>query len=162
MELDTTKTTQQLLSEIADCQRRAQRRERITAIACIILALTLTTVCAVVIPRIMGIAGRIETALGDIEEITAGAETFFTNANAMVEENSQAMTDAVQKLNGVDIDTLNDAIGQLNEVVGENSDNVTEAIKKLNGVDFEKLNKAITDLSDAVHPLGEFARLFQR
>ncbi len=167
--MENEKTTQELLTELVSLQRRAARRSLITAVLGLVIVVALAAAIFSVVPRALALADRAETALGEIDTLMSGvgatmedAQTLITNTNTMVETNSQAVTDAVQKMNDIDIDGLNDGIATLNRVVSENSDNVTSAIKKLNNIDFDKLNKAIADLSDAVHPLGEFARLFQK
>ena len=52
-------------------------------------------------------------------------------------------------------------IDNTNKMVEDNTGTVTEIVKKLNEVRFDELNEAISDLNTAIHPLAEFAKLFE-
>ena len=130
----TPERTEELLAAILKTQKKTARRAGITAFAHALLILVLLAVIAggiFIVPRVMEIADRAknvlveaETLIAEVREIAGNTGTMVENANtviseagAMIEQNTGAVTEAVQKLNGVDFEKLNEAIRNLNDAV---------------------------------------------
>ena len=56
-------------------------------------------------------------SLAEVDTLIGEAGTLINNTNSMVETNTDAVTDTIQKLNEVDFEGLNSAIQNLNDVV---------------------------------------------
>ncbi len=136
--METGKTTEELLQDILKYQKRSSRLTRIAAIAALFLALVIAVALALVLPKAVklidnateslaevdGLIEDTEKVMGDLNDITVQVNTVITdagvlidNSNSMVEDNTDAITETVQKLNQVDFETLNKAINDLADVV---------------------------------------------
>ena len=58
-----------------------------------------------------------QASLAEVDALIGEAGTLINNTNSMVETNTDAVTDTIQKLNEVDFEGLNSAIQNLNDVV---------------------------------------------
>ena len=116
-----------LMEELVNNQKRLVLQTRIGLIVNGLLGLALVVVLAVMIPQLAR-AGKALTAveqaaadagtlIGNTETMVADASVLIENANAMVTDNTEAVTETVQKLNEVDFEGLNEAIGKLNTAV---------------------------------------------
>lgn len=93
---------------------------RATSVAVIALVLVL-------IVSVLGVISKASTALDNVNEISKQVEELnlsemnlkemVDNINDMATESQEAITNATEKLNGVDLETLNEAIQSLNKVV---------------------------------------------
>lgn len=127
-----------LLAELLKGQREAQRfREAVVCVGAALAALLLIA-ALVVLRRAVGTLGRIESPLtrtdalaGDVSarmgdmnalaaetnDMVADAEELIGNANRVVVSNTEAVTEAVKRLNGVDFALRNQAINDLADAV---------------------------------------------
>ena len=60
----------------------------------------------------------VNEAIENINTMSASITDTSENMNAMLTDNAQALTDAVDKMNAIDFDTLNKAIKDLHDAVG--------------------------------------------
>lgn len=111
------KTTEALLQELLTWQKKEARRARVAAFFNILLVLALLAALFVLVPRALRLADGAEQSLAEINRLTASAQTLIENADAMVTENTDAVSETVRKLNEVDFEGLNQAIGSLNDAV---------------------------------------------
>ena len=117
----------QILNELIENQRKLVRQARLTSAVNLIIGLVLIAALVTVIPRVR----HVETSLSEIDQLVEDAGVLIGNTNTMVEDasvlientntmvtdNTDAVSEAVQKLNDVDFDTLNDAIENLNTAI---------------------------------------------
>ena len=79
-----------------------------TVLTCLLAALLVTVLIA--LPRAL-------RTLEGVEQTLRQVDAFVENANEMVSANADSVTEAMEKLNGLDFDALNQAIGDLSEAV---------------------------------------------
>lgn len=120
------------LEKLEKCNRQQVRYARaqclfsIAAAACCLLLL-LTV--AKIVPdikalsnEISGIAAQAETVLSNLETVTeelaaADLEGLVSDVDSLVSTSQEGVENALEKLNAIDIQTLNQAIADLSEVV---------------------------------------------
>ncbi|MBQ1729422.1 MAG: hypothetical protein II036_03610, partial [Oscillospiraceae bacterium] len=64
----------------------------------------------------------ITEGISNINELVEETDKMMENVNGVLDENTDAVTDTVKKLNEIDFDSLNEAIKNLNDVVKPLSD----------------------------------------
>ena len=94
---------QDMLEELLTVQRASARRSLIMTVAVVVLAVGLLVAIFTLVPRLMTVMDHMETTL--------------ENINTWVEANTDAASGALQKMNELDIDSLNQAINDLADVV---------------------------------------------
>lgn len=97
-----------LLREMIDTQKRSLRHTRIAAIAAVLMACALLVSLAVVLPRV-------NAAIDSVEDSVAEVSVFVRNADRFLTENTDAVSQALEKLNEVDLDRLNEAVSNLSD-----------------------------------------------
>lgn len=93
---------------------------RCARIGTYLTAALLAVVCIALlfaVPRVTRALDHMETTLTQIDALTEAAVTVAENANALVVDNTEAVSEAMQKFNAVDFDALNRAINDLADVV---------------------------------------------
>ncbi len=97
----------------------------VAAVCCLLLLVT----AAKIVPHIRelsgeitGIAGQVETVLTNLETVTedlaaADLESLVTDVDSLVASSQEGVQGALEKINAIDIDTLNRAIHDLAEVI---------------------------------------------
>ena len=63
-------------------------------------------------------ASRVNEAIKGVNTMTGSITDTSDNMNSMLTDNSQSLTDAVEKMNNIDFDGLNKAIQDLQDAVG--------------------------------------------
>lgn len=111
------KNTEELLRQLLAYQKKEVRQTRLATFINFLLVVAVIAALALLTPRVLKLAGDVETSLGEVNRVTASAQELIGNANAMVEENTDAVTETIRKLNELDFDTLNTAIRNLDDAV---------------------------------------------
>ena len=132
------KTTEELLEEILKYQKRGSRITRIAAFAVIFIVVIFAGALALMIPRAVNLLDHARESLAEIDylidetgdlitntnnlvenfnDLSDGTTALIDNANKMISDNTDAITETVQKLNDVDFETLNQAIQDFSAVV---------------------------------------------
>lgn len=115
----------QLLTQIRDLKKKQLMWQRVSA-ACLfgIFAVLFITV-SIIIPmatttlsNIDQVAGEMYETIDEIDTMVAEMTTASTNLNKLVDDNSQALTDAINNIAGIDFEGLNKAIKDLKDTVG--------------------------------------------
>ncbi len=115
----------QLLTQIRDLKKKQLMWQRVSA-ACLfgIFAVLFITV-SIIIPRatttlsnIDQVSGEMYETIDEIDTMVAEMTTASTNLNKLVDDNSQALTDAINNIAGIDFEGLNKAIKDLKDTVG--------------------------------------------
>jgi len=157
MEPNETRDTARLLSEMLEDQKKLLRRANIAFYCMLTLIAVLLIAVLVLAPRAFALLEHMETSLQEVDQVV-------DSANSLLADNTQAVTEAVEKINAIDFEGLGDGINTLvtdaDRLVSDNTQAVTEAVEKINNVDFEALNKAIRDLAAVVEPLAKLRNVF--
>ncbi len=111
---------------------------RITCAAAVVMALALVITVIVLVPRAVGTLEQVNSLIEDVTETVSDANEVIANANTtlggfdemskeittaaegingLVDENSDVLTDSMNKLNSIDFEGLNNAIKDLQAVV---------------------------------------------
>ena len=115
----------QLLTQIRDLKKKQLMWQRVSA-ACLfgIFAVLFITV-SIIVPRatatlsnIDQVSGQMYETIDEIDTMVAEMTTASTNLNKLVDDNSQALTDAINNIAGIDFEGLNKAIKDLKDTVG--------------------------------------------
>ena len=107
------RSAEELLAETLKYQKKAYRRAGITAIAHFLLIITLLALlaaAALFAPRVISLVNHAEESLSAVDALI---EEF----DGLVSDNTDALTDAIRKLDSIDFDRLNKAIGNLSDAV---------------------------------------------
>lgn len=135
----------ELLAELLAYQKKDSKRNRIAAFANILLIVVLLVALITIIPRALDLVNHVESSLQeldalaeqaneviveangladeagrmmtDMDTLASDASVFIGNANKVLEENTEAVTNTVQRLNEVDFEGLNEAIENLNDAI---------------------------------------------
>ena len=143
-----TRSSEELLAELLQSQKKATRHTRIASFANLALAAVLLIAVVTLVPKTVSLISRMHTTLTEIDTLAQEAGEVARSANAIASSAAELAGNA------------NEMIGNVNEVVTANTDAVTEALQKINGVDFARLNEAITNLNNVVRPLSDFFQRF--
>lgn len=88
------------------------------------LLLSIVTV-GILVPKITNtleninsVTQKVETSLGNIDDMATGITDATANLNKLVNDNATELTDAVEKLSQIDYEGLNQAIHDLEDTVG--------------------------------------------
>lgn len=136
--MENTSNTNELLQEILKYQKKNARLTRISAIAVLVMACVFAVALAFLIPKAVKLVEGASNSLAQVDEliddtgvvmqnlndisvevntVISDAQVLIDNSNTMVEDNTDAITETVQKMNQVDFETLNKAINDLSDVV---------------------------------------------
>ena len=117
-------TERELLAELLKSQKKDTRNEKISAIANILLCLLLLIAMAALLPRGMGVIRRADQVLSQVQMTVDQAQqslqkidTLVENTDSIVVENTGAVGEAMQKLNQVDLESLNSSISSLSSIL---------------------------------------------
>lgn len=99
----------QTLAQILKGQQKLLRVSRLRAALLLILVAAIVLSLLLVVPRVLRLADQAGTAIAEIERVMPELETLMEDAGTMMKQNGEAM----QKINGVDFDKLNQAINDL-------------------------------------------------
>ncbi len=105
------------------------RAQCIFSIVAAVCCVTLLILVLVFLPKINGLASQAQTVLTNLEGVTEKLaqadltkvaeqlQTLVSNVDALVTESRDGIAQAVEKLNKIDIEQLNHAIGDLADVI---------------------------------------------
>lgn len=151
----------ELLEEILRQQKKEVRHSRIVSCFCLVLVAALLTVGIIVAPRIIRIANKAETSIdtfdtfmSESQQTLSKVNSFVNGANDLLADNTQALSEAIEKLNSVDYAALGETLQQTGTTLRQTGE-------KLQSIDFETLNNAIRELESVVKPLSDFFSVFQ-
>ena len=105
------------MAELVRHQKRLERNTKITAIVNIALCVILVVTFAAVVPKVRIQMDKLGESLVELDQMVLQAEELIGNANAMIVANTDTVTEAMQKLNSIKFDVLNEAIVNLNDTV---------------------------------------------
>jgi len=127
IEAEETEVLKSLLAK----QNKQLFYSRIASLAVIVMAAAVVIVCIVIVPRVLTTLNQVNTLLSETETTVEQLEDTLTQANGMigeittaatginslVDDNEEILKESVEKMNSIDFEGLNTAIGDLQAVV---------------------------------------------
>lgn len=117
-------TERELLAELLKEQKRGLMSEKVAAIAGVLLCLLLLIAVAALVPRLLGVLRQADQTLSQVQLTVDQAQqslqkidTLVQNTDSIVVENTGAVAEAMQKLNQVDLESLNSSISSLSTIL---------------------------------------------
>ena len=121
----------ELLIELIEKQESRKKWEQIAAFSSVGLFVLFLVAALVLVPRIVRSVSSIDRAVSEAESAISGIETmsqkaedalvgidtFVQNADSMITENTEGVADALDHINAIDYEGLNQAIRDLADVV---------------------------------------------
>jgi hypothetical protein len=129
------RTQEDLLAELLSYQKKEVRHARITTICGIVLAAVLLVALFSFMPKVLAVINHVQESLTQVDELVADAgvliqdsteqinalvgdaTVLIDNANTMITDNTDAVSETVRKLNAVDFEKLNKAIADLDAAI---------------------------------------------
>lgn len=105
---------QELLEEMVRHQRRSLLHTRLALLICVVLLIAAGAALYGlyrIYPAAVGVMEHLESSL-------EGIDRMVSDIDALVEANSETLTEAMEKIRSLDLDQLNEAIGSLSEAAG--------------------------------------------
>ena len=139
----------QILQQLAESSRKQERFARIqciftvaSAVFCLLLLLSVTRVIPQIrtlAEQISGLSAQAETVLTNLETVTdqlaqADVSGMVSNVDALAKTSQSGIQQALEKINAINIDTLNKAIEDLSKVVSP----LANLVQKLDSIPFLK------------------------
>lgn len=142
-----------LLTEIRDqllAQNAHRRRQllllRACAAVCVVLALAVLTVCAILLPPVTQVLSQAQTVMEALDTELLAATMSDLNATARYGVSiAQDAQKALENFAEIDIDTFNESLKDLNA-----------ALLQVSELDVGTLNRAIANLNDTIETLARF------
>ena len=94
----------------------------VSCVAALVLVLDFLPQLEGILPQIHAVLEQMQTVLGNLEQTTAqlasmDLQSMVSNVDALVATGQEGLEQTMEKLNSIDLDTLNKAIGDLAKVV---------------------------------------------
>ena len=137
----------QILQQLAESSRKQERFARIqciftvaSAVFCLLLLLSVSRVVPQVqalAEQISGLSSQAETVLTNLETVTdelahADIDSMVSNVDALAKTSQSGVQQALEKVNGIDIENLNKAIDDLSKIVSP----LADLVQKLSSLPF--------------------------
>lgn len=102
--------------------KKQYRMNQITALASVLMLCAVLYSCSLIIPRMNILFTNLEVVMEDIEIITDGLAKsnlpqMINDIDRLVTSSEQSVQDALNKINAIDIATLNKAIKDLSDII---------------------------------------------
>ena len=111
------RNSEELLRQLVTWQKKQVRQTRLAMLVGFLLAAAILAALVLLAPSVIKLADEVESSLSEVNRMTASAQELIGNANAMVTENTDAVSETIRKLNEVDFEGLNTAIHDLEDAV---------------------------------------------
>ena len=123
--MEENKEMLELLRKIEKSSRAQARTGTLVCIFALIAAVSCVAALMLVLdflPQIHAVLEQMQTVLGNLEQTTAqlasmDLQSMVSNVDALVATGQEGLEQTMEKLNSIDLDTLNKAIGDLAKVV---------------------------------------------
>ena len=124
-------TDHDLQSELLRYQKKTAKRTTAVAVALGVIALIFAVSAALIVPEVINtltavqnsleevstLAGKAEDTLENLNTSLVGMNKMIDNVDTVLTDNTDAMSEAVNKISNIDIDSLNESIQDLNSAV---------------------------------------------
>lgn len=101
--------------------RKQYQMSRISAAASVLVLVIVIACVGILMPRLLRTFEQVDTVMTDMEAVTSElAESLpemMTELNGLVDSSGEGITEAIEKVSAIDIDSLNEAIRDLRTVV---------------------------------------------
>jgi len=102
--------------------RKQYRMSQLTALASVIILAVVIYISATLIPQVHTTLQSVNYMMEDLNSVTSelaeiDLEEMIKNVDALVVSSETSIQDAMKKLNALDVETLNEAIRNLNDAV---------------------------------------------
>jgi len=115
--MNESATHNEHLEELILVQKKMLLHTKVTTVFNMVLCLVLLAVIITTTRWISAKVEHVESSLTAIDQLVDDAGVLIENTNTMVTDNADTVAETVQKLNEVDIETLNEAIENLNTAI---------------------------------------------
>ena len=119
------------LAELIRKQSKQLRYSRIACIASVVMAAILLVTCVLIVPRVIStihqfntlmeqantVIENANTTLGNFDEMSSEITSAAYAINGLVDDNSEVLSESMNKMNSIDFEGLNKAIADLEAVV---------------------------------------------
>lgn len=117
-------TDHELLVKLVAEQRKNTKAQKRATLGAWVIALILAAACVILVPKALTTMNQLNSTLQNITETStqlqgtlSGIDTIVTDADKVVRDNTDYVNEAVQKLNSIDFDALNDSVLALQKIV---------------------------------------------
>jgi hypothetical protein len=134
----------------SEAQKKTEHKRLVLLRVCVALLSVLTAAaviaCAIVVPAVLNVAYEAQDTLEVLQKVDV--DSIMTDIDSFTEQAGETFTSVSESaaiLNTLDMESLNETIGELKTAV----DNFSQ-------IDVVALNEAIQNLNDTVEPLARF------
>lgn len=113
----TEMTEKELLVELVKDGRRRSRMTAVTMCAMLITAAALMYAAFTVVPSAVGTMEEMNASMQQLSATMTGIDKMVGNVNTLVEDNMDAVTESLGKVQAIDIDKLNESIAHMSDVL---------------------------------------------
>lgn len=110
-------TEKELLIELVKDGRRRNKMTAVTMTAMLITAAALIYAAFTFVPSAVRTMGEMNATMQQLSESMTGIDTMVGNVNTLVEDNMDAVTESLEKVQSIDIDKLNESIEHMSDVL---------------------------------------------
>jgi len=123
--MEENKEILELLKQLEKTNRQQALTGRLMCVFALVTAVCFVVTCVLVfsvLPQVNAVMAQVQTVLGNLEQTTRqlaalDLEGMVGNMDTLVRTGQQSLEQGMDKLNRIDLDTLNQAIQDLSEVV---------------------------------------------
>ena len=117
-------TDHELLVELVEQQHSSSRNSKILIVIMAVIAAVAVIAAAVVVPKAVQTLSEANTiilqgeeTLTEVDTIIAGIEPLTKNANSLIEDNMESVTEAMNNIKNIDFNSLNRSIKNLADLL---------------------------------------------
>lgn len=128
---------QELLQEIRQENEieRNYLKKQLNLMKVLVAAMTgilvvLVLIGMILVPRVKSTLQQVDVTLNQVYETTGYVKDAFSSLDGLVGENSEGVATAIEKLNQIDIDSLNQSIKDLGDVVEPLRSSLENSVRK--------------------------------
>ena len=114
----TEMTEKELLFELVKDGRRRTRMTAVTMAAMLLAAAAMVFAAFSFVPSAVKTMGEMNETMQQLSETMTGIDTMVGNVNTLVEDNMDAVSEALGQVQAIDIDKLNESIARMSDVLG--------------------------------------------
>lgn len=129
LEIEAEET--EVLKSLLNKQKKQLFYSRIAGLSLLLIAATIVILCLIIVPKVVNTLNQVDDLLVDTQQMVVELDKTLEQANGMideissaasgvnslVEDNQELLTESVTKMNSIDFEGLNTAIGDLEAIV---------------------------------------------
>ena len=102
-------------------EKKQYHMAKISAIANAAVFVVVLLCAVILVPRLLNTMNQVDAIMTELEVVTSelaeGLPPMMEDLSTLVNSSEAGITDAIEKMNAIDIETLNEAIGDLQAVI---------------------------------------------